>query len=118
MRRGLGLSRMSKKRASQRPDYDATVQRVFIRAKGQCEVVLDNARCPRRAKDAHHAVKRSQGGEDTPDNLLAVCRPCHDRTDTDYQRGRLVVTALGGERFTCTLRYASDKFTARKRSEA
>jgi len=28
--------------------------------------------------DPHHRKLRSQGGQDTPDNLLAVCRRSHD----------------------------------------
>jgi len=45
--------------------------------------------------DVHHVVKRSQGGSDFDlDQLVALCRWCHDQTDAPYQRGRLVVTAL------------------------
>ena len=32
--------------------------------------------------------------------LVALCRWCHDQTDAPYERGRLVVTALGGGQFT------------------
>ncbi len=28
--------------------------------------------------DAHHLLKRSQGGKDEANNLIAVCRECHD----------------------------------------
>ena len=35
--------------------------------------------CERRAgTDVHHRVFRSQGGDDAPENLLWLCRPCHD----------------------------------------
>lgn len=27
----------------------------------------------------HHIRFRSQGGSDTPDNLVWLCRPCHDK---------------------------------------
>lgn len=109
----MGLARQSKKRASLRAGYDAVVSRVFLRARGQCEVVLDGTRCARRAKDAHHVVKRSQGGPDTPENLLACCRACHDRTDAPYHRGRLCITPLGAGRFACEMVYAADKWDAR-----
>ena len=46
-------------------------------------------------------VKRSQGGSDFDlDLLVALCRWCHDQTDAPYERGRLVVTALGAGQFT------------------
>jgi len=31
---------------------------------------------------------------------VALCRWCHDQTDAPYERGRLVVTALGASQFT------------------
>ena len=41
-------------------------------------------------------VPCAQGGSDfDEDFLVALCRPCHNRTDTPYQRGRLVITAMG-----------------------
>ena len=55
----------------------------------------------RRRLDVHHVVKRSQGGSDFDlDLLVALCRWCHDQTDALYERGRLVVTALGAGQFT------------------
>jgi HNH endonuclease len=48
------------------------------------------------ALDVHHVVNRSQGGSDFDlDQLVALCRWCHDQTDAPYERGRLAVTALG-----------------------
>ena len=70
------------------------------------EIVLARARwgcqaCGSRSHlDVHHVVKRAQGGSDFALELLvALCRPCHERTDAAYARGRLVVTPLGGGRF-------------------
>jgi hypothetical protein len=31
---------------------------------------------------------------------VALCPPCHTQTDTPYLRGRLLITPLGGGRFT------------------
>src|SRR6266436_3322292 len=54
----------------------------------------------RRRLDVHHVVKRSQGGSDFDlDQLVALCRWCHDQTDAPYERGRLVVTAMGHGQF-------------------
>jgi 5-methylcytosine-specific restriction endonuclease McrA len=43
-----------------------------------CEV------CGRPASDIHHIQPRGMGGSklrDTPDNLIALCRPCHTEAD-------------------------------------
>lgn len=35
--------------------------------------------CGRLATVVHHIVPKGQGGGDNPDNLLALCNPCHSR---------------------------------------
>jgi hypothetical protein len=56
----------------------------------------------RRRRDVHLVVKRSQGGSDFDlDQLVALCRWCHDQTDAPYERGRLIVTPLGDGQFRC-----------------
>ena len=67
---------------------------VLARAKGFCECCHAS-----KALDVHHVIKRSQGGADTPDNGIALCRVCHEQTDWPYAKGRLVITALGDGRF-------------------
>jgi 5-methylcytosine-specific restriction endonuclease McrA len=40
----------------------------------------------RRRLDVDHVVKRSQGGSDFDlDQLVALCRWCHDQTDAPYE---------------------------------
>jgi hypothetical protein len=59
----------------------------------------------------NHVVKRAQGGSDFDlDRLVALCRPCHAQTDAPYRRGRLVVTSLGGGRFTFAIIRGPDKW--------
>lgn len=36
-------------------------------------------KCGKVAVDIHHKKKRSQGGSDEIDNLIALCRVCHNR---------------------------------------
>lgn len=48
---------------------------VFNRAQDRCEVRVDG--CWKRATQAHHIHRRSQGGTDQPENLAAVCEACH-----------------------------------------
>lgn len=47
----------------------------YERAEGLCEARWEG--CTRRGEAAHHVRRRSQGGADTPDNLLIVCTHCH-----------------------------------------
>jgi len=97
-----------------RPTLSREVQsEVAWRSDGRCEVVLVGLRCIRRAQDYHHVQKRSQGGPDTADNVLSICRDHHDRTDWPYPRGRLVIRSLGEGRFECALVTAPDKFALR-----
>jgi hypothetical protein len=66
----------------------------------------------RRRLDVHHVVKRSQGGSDFDlDLLVALCRWCHDQTDAPYERGRLIVTALGAGQFTCEVVQRAERGT-------
>ena len=39
--------------------------------------------CSALAVDIHHIIKRSQGGKDTPDNLIALCRECHTKAHNE-----------------------------------
>jgi len=58
---------------------------VMDRARGRCEYVVvswspsdkRSDRCPFPAVEVHHRLRRSQGGTDTPDNLVALCATCH-----------------------------------------
>lgn len=36
--------------------------------------------CPNQATDKHHIIfkNKTQGGTDSPDNLVYLCRQCHD----------------------------------------
>jgi len=70
-------------------------QAVLARAGWRCQ-----ACGVRRRLDVHHVMKRSQGGSDFDlDHLVALCRWCHNQTDAPFERGRLVVTALGVGQF-------------------
>ena len=67
-----------------------------------------------RAHD-DHVVKRAQGGSDFDlDRLVALCPPCHAQTDAPYGRGgRLVITLLGGGRFSSTIVRGHGKWATR-----
>jgi 5-methylcytosine-specific restriction endonuclease McrA len=82
---------------------------VFRRARWRCQA------CGRwGALEVHHVVKRAQGGSDFDlDRLVALCPPCHAQTDAPYARGRLVITPLGGGRFTVEVTRGADKWAIR-----
>lgn len=61
-----------------RKDYRDLVRLVFARAGGICEEAdAKGKRCNARADDPHHVVFRSQGGDDSAENMLALCRVDH-----------------------------------------
>lgn len=93
---------------------------ILWRSDGFCEIVLDGHRCSRRMSDFHHVVKRSQGGEDSFANVIAICRSHHDRTDWPYTRGRLLIRRSFGppEIFVGKIVTAPDKFTLREAPDA
>jgi len=58
--------------------------------------------CGRRDMlDPHHVIFRSQGGTNKCNNLLALCRPCHD----DIHNGRLEVTIVEVQQYDLTVKF-------------
>ena len=45
--------------------------------------------CGRQAVDIHHKIFRSQGGTDEADNLIALCRDCHDMAHGKKLKARI-----------------------------
>jgi 5-methylcytosine-specific restriction endonuclease McrA len=39
----------------------------------------------KKAVDIHHIIFRSQGGSDNIDNLIALCRDCHNKAHADKE---------------------------------
>lgn len=78
------LRRVSKdpKRRAKRFIPHACLKALKERSGGRCERkywfgTLD-VQCQRKAVDPHHILARSQGGGHSLDNLLHLCRRCHD----------------------------------------
>ena len=96
LRMRAGGPRARDRRAASWAEWASIREQVLARAGWRCQACR-----VRRRLDVHHVVKRSQGGSDFDlDQLVALCRWCHDQTDAPYERGRLVVTALGAGQFT------------------
>ena len=60
---------------------------LLTRARNRCELCGQKVEPGRW--DPHHRKQTSVGGDDQLFNLLAVCRPCHDRVHADIGRGRV-----------------------------
>ena len=71
---------------------EATREAVRLRSRGWCEV--GSLGCHMKAVHMHHRLQRSQGGGHGADNLLHVCRACHDLIHAEpqwsYERGWLL----------------------------
>ena len=84
-------SELSRK-AKPNPELRASRIEVMERSKGFCEAQTDI--CAHIARHAHHKKRRSQGGSDSPDNLLALCESCHNwihaNPEESFRRGWLV----------------------------
>lgn len=94
------------RRAATLDEWQDLKMQVFRRAGGRCEACRH-----RRAQDIHHVIKRSQGGDDNPEaNLIALCRPCHRRTDFAYAAGRLVIWFVGPGMFGSRIVTKADKW--------
>lgn len=70
-------------------------QQLLSASDGACE------RCGARGQrlDPEHAIERSKGGADTPDNIWIACATDHALKSNPYKYGRLLVVPLGDQRF-------------------
>ena len=56
--------------------------KVYLDYFGYCEQdFIPCEKCGCRAVDVHHVNKRSAGGKDEIDNLIGLCRECHDKAE-------------------------------------
>ncbi len=65
-----------KKKQKGATELDKAREVARTRSKGLCEV--RTRACTGRGSEAHHVLRRSQGGSDDPSNLLWACLHCHD----------------------------------------
>lgn len=65
----------SSKRAKALAITEETRQKVWCRDAGRCVY------CRRPGNPEAHFIPRSKGGLGIPENILTLCRPCHDRFD-------------------------------------
>ena len=66
---------------------DLTKLRVYERDKRRCIF------CGAPGLPEAHVVPRSHGGLGIPQNIVTVCRPCHDKMDNSVQRQQMLQQA-------------------------
>lgn len=50
--------------------------------------------CCRYGKPEAHVIPRSQGGLGVPQNIITVCRECHDKLDNSTSREKMLKEAI------------------------
>lgn len=87
--KGKPRRKMKSKGARQsriQPEMDAAYEAMRRRSRGRCEARVRGV-CVGVASDGHHRGKRSVWPElrASVENLMHVCRPCHDWIDANQQ---------------------------------
>lgn len=67
---------------------EKTKRIVFKRDDGLCIF------CCRYGKPEAHIIPRSQGGLGVPQNIITVCRKCHDKLDNSTEREKMLREAI------------------------
>jgi len=100
-----------KTREGRWPVLKALRAHVLARSHGRCEYTagMDHS----GPLDCDHVVNRSQKRDDDPSNAVLLCRHHHDAKVRPFSKGRLIIEALGRERFRFVTVFAADKWAAR-----
>ena len=113
MQRRTRVNPVSEKtRTTRWPVLEALRAHVLARSHGRCEYVAGVAHSG--PLDCDHVVNRSQKRDDSPSNAVLLCRRHHEDKVRPYSQGRLVITALGRERFCFEVVYAADKWAIQR----
>lgn len=76
------MRRVSSRQAKAKAISSTVKMLVYNRDKGRCVY------CHRPGNPEAHFVSRIKGGLGVPENILTLCRPCHDRFDNGTREAR------------------------------
>lgn len=79
------LRRVSRKQARRIREVAKHRPEIIERSGGRCEGAFFSPLCTGIGTDLHHVRKR-RVGDDSPENLRLVCRPCHMAIEAEPQR--------------------------------
>jgi 5-methylcytosine-specific restriction endonuclease McrA len=68
--------------SDKRPDIPLEVRREVVSRDKFCRV------CEGIGKELHHIIPFAEGGKTTPDNLILLCKKCHDEIELAGYRTR------------------------------
>lgn len=74
--RNTTVRAVSDRRRKRDAGYNAAREAIRTRCADRCEAMA-TVRCTGRYEQAHHRAGRGGSDPHRPDNLLAVCAPCH-----------------------------------------
>ena len=67
-------------------DFENT--KAYVRERDNCTCQYCHGKAKDRRLEVHHLVHRSDGGSNRPDNLITLCKTCHDK----YHAGKIKLT--------------------------
>ena len=62
--------------------------KVYVRERDNCTCQYCHGKSKDGRLEVHHLVHRADGGSDRPDNLITLCKTCHDK----YHAGKIKLT--------------------------
>lgn len=89
----MAWSRTSRQSRGYGAAWDRLRKRILTRDKHLCQPCLDRGRVT-AASQVDHILPKAKGGTDDPENLQAICGPCH-QTKTVKDSGGRVKQAIG-----------------------
>ena len=62
--------------------------KAYVRERDNCTCQYCHGKSKDKRLEVHHLVHRADGGSDNPDNLITLCKTCHDK----YHAGKIKLT--------------------------
>ena len=83
----MAWSRQSRHERGYGSEWVKTRARILKRDRHLCIPCMAGGR-PTPATEVHHVKAKADGGTDDPENLVSICRECHDKATTQAKGQR------------------------------